>query len=94
MHILIDISPAGQSWKQKKCEKDNRHMLTLGCLWFKTMANSWPSGEKAGTRAPLDLTGWQGGVRRDMEYVLVAQCTLYPTGLEREMRTCYYHDTK
>lgn len=57
-------------------------MLTLGFLWFRTMANSRPSGEKAGTKAPLDLTGWHGGVRRDMGYVLVAHCILYPTELK------------
>lgn len=59
-------------------------MFTFGCLWFRTTANSFPSGEKTGTRAPLDLTGWQGGVRWDMGYVLVAHCMLYPTELYRE----------
>lgn len=69
-------------------------MLTFGCLWFKTMANSWPSGEKVGTKAPRDFTGWQGGVRQDMGYVLVAHCTLYPTELERKTCSFYYHHTK
>lgn len=72
--------------KQLKMErKDKRQMLTLGCLWFRTMANSRPSGEKAGTKDPLDFTGWQGGVRRDMGYVFVAHFMLYPTGLQKEM---------
>lgn len=52
------------------------------------MANSRPSGENAGIIAPLDFTGWQDGVRRDMEYVLVAQCMLYPTELSREKCAC------
>lgn len=68
--------------KEKMILKDQ--MLTLGCFWLTTMANRQPSGEKAGTSAPLDLTGWQGGVRRDMGYVLVAHRTLYPTELQRQ----------
>lgn len=80
-------------WRTKKklmkmWEKRERgQMLTLGCLWFRTMANSRPSGEKAGTNAPLDFTGWQGGVRREIGYVLVAHCMLYPTELQRQMCT-------
>lgn len=68
--------------KEKMILKDQ--MLTLGCFWLTTMANRQPSGEKAGTSTPLDLTGWQGGVRRDMGYVLVAHRTLYPTELQRQ----------
>lgn len=64
-------------------------MLTLGRFWFSTMANSWPSGEKAVTKAPLDFTGWQGGMRRDIGYVLVAHCVLYPTELQRQK--CTFH---
>ena len=70
--------------------RDGRgQMLTFGCLWFRTMASSWPSGEKAGTKAPLDLTGWQVGVRWDMGYVLVAHCMLYPTDLQRKLWFCF-----
>lgn len=70
--------------KNVDVKKERSYMLTLGFLWFRTMANSRPSGEKAGTKAPLDLTGWHGGVRRDMGYVLVAHCILYPTKLKRK----------
>lgn len=83
---LTDLKRQINMWK-KKTEKPD---VTLGCLWFRTMANSRPSGEKAGTKAPLDFTGWQGGVRRDMGYVLVAHCMLYPTELQRQMRTFNY----
>lgn len=58
------------------------------------MANSRPSGEKAGTNAPLDFTGWHAGVRCDMGYVLVAHRMLYPTELHREMYTYNYCNTK
>lgn len=68
MQVLIHLS-TGDMKKER--------MLTLGCLWFKTTANSRPSGEKADTKAPLDFTGWQGGVRWDITYVLVAHCMLY-----------------
>lgn len=59
--------------------------LTLGCLWFRTTANSLPSGEKAGTKAPLDLAGLQGGVRQDIEYVFVTHRMLYPSDLQTQM---------
>ncbi len=80
--------PGGKKRRETDVKKEKRgQMLTLGCLWFRTMANSRPSGEKAGTKAPLDFTGWQGGVRRVMGYVLVAHCMLYPTELQREICT-------
>lgn len=52
------------------------HIPTLGFLWFKTTANSRPSGEKAGSKAPLDFTGLQGGVSWDMRNDFVAHSTL------------------
>ena len=92
IQILIHISTDWLTLKDRSiCEKKTEKPdVTLGCLWFRTMANSRPSGEKAGTKAPLDFTGWQGGVRRDMGYFLVAHCMVYPTELQREMRTFNY----
>lgn len=74
-------------WEQKEKVILKDQTLALGCLWLRTMANRRPSGEKAGTSAPLDFTGWQGGVKLDMGYVLVAHRTLYPTELQKQRYT-------
>lgn len=59
--IILSISTSQNDAEDLRIED----IQTLGSLWFKTTANSRPSGEKAETSAPLDLTGWQDGVRRD-----------------------------
>lgn len=78
--IIILVTVLQPEWKLPLSGRGSRGvggaaLLTRGSLWLTATARSRPSGARAGTRAPRDLTGLQGGVRRASGNVLLAHVT-------------------